>query len=360
MEIKKKDNGYYYVGFQTANGYKWKNTHTTSLPEAKVVVEQAKIVELEHAALAGNLTSEVLASIAGKGRKILNSQAVQEWAIRLARTQPPSTAQNYAYGVAKFLRDSQLMDKPTMQLQSEHIDDYVNADDAGTRTNRGFRLAAIRNYVNYLISFGYVIGDPCRIVKIQHRKLSHQQKEGTKREPMTHDEYTLIVTKAKGFWRWATAISYWTGLRLSDVANLEWSCLQDQAIVVWTQKRDARVALPLSDPLIGGGELGLILLELMETQPSSKRKHIFPEEAKKINDPLTNHRLSESYIRLLRRLGIENKSFHCLRHSFAARLRAAGKTESEIGTLIGHRSEKTTAGYGNTKTIKTIQETEEA
>jgi integrase len=349
MELKKKDDGYWHVGYQTDDGFRWKNTQATTKDEAEEVCKLAKIAELEMAAKAANLTAEVLSSIVA-GRRVTCAHVLAEWTEWRVRLKAPATAQTQAYTVSDFLTQSNLYDKLINRVDSDHIEAYVNAADAGTRGNRSSRLAALRSYFNYASAKTYIVGNPSKIVSVNHRILSHEQKESKVRVPFTLGEFRKIMSEAEGFYRWATALSYWTGLRISDIANLEWSSLQPGEIVVWTKKRDARVALPTNDPLIGGGELNIIIMEIMDAVPKKGRtsKLIFPDEAGWSNDPNQKSKLSTYYGRMLARIGIEDKTFHCLRHSFASRLKAAGKTEEEIGRLIGHSNTETTKGYIHT------------
>ena len=157
------------------------------------------------------------------------------------------------------------------------------------------------------------------------RDLTHEQKEPKKRVPITADEYRRImawptVDMALGkFMTAATAISYWTGLRLADIASLEWPCFNGTELIVWTGKRDKRVAMPLSNPLIGSGELKMVLLGVAEDARPGAR-YIFPDAHKIVTDPTDRAKVSVYYGRLLDQIGIEGKSFHCLRHAFVTRL----------------------------------------
>ena len=48
------------------------------------------------------------------------------------------------------------------------------------------------------------------------------------------------------FWRAACHLSLEYGLRLSDIAKLEWvSFLKPGKLIVWTDKHDRRIELPL-------------------------------------------------------------------------------------------------------------------
>ena len=99
-------------------------------------------------------------------------------------------------------------------------------------------------------------------------------------------------------------------------------------------------------PLIGGGELTAVIMGLMmESDP--RQPYVFPTQRTCTLDPEKRARLSVQFGRLMTELGIEGKTFHCLRHSFVTRLTKAGKTLEEIGRLVGHSSAETTAGYSH-------------
>lgn len=59
-------------------------------------------------------------------------------------------------------------------------------------------------------------------------------------------------------------------------------------------------------------------------------------------------KLSTYFARILKREGIEDRSFHCFRHSFATRHRKLGESVDEIRLKLGHASAETTAGYLHT------------
>lgn len=346
MELKKKDDGYWHVGYDTDHGYQWKNTKATNRDEADEIVARAKIAEIEMMAKSSALTGAVLSTIMS-GRKVDCGTVLHEWVEWRKINKSAKTIQMQAYYVANFINKFKLGNKLINRVDNVLIDAFVNAEDAKAAANRTGRLAALRSYFEFASSKSYLFGSPAKLVQVNHRLMTQEQKEPKVRVPFTEAEYRLIMSKAKGFFRYATALSYWAGLRLSDCAHLEWSSLRDNEIVVWTRKRNARVALPLNDPLIGGGELGLIILEMMDSIPKrgATKTMLFPKEVAVMKDPIKNSQPSLGYVRLLRRIGIQVKTFHCHRHAFATRLAKAGKTDVEIGRLIGHSDVETTQGY---------------
>jgi len=153
------------------------------------------------------------------------------------------------------------------------------------------------------------------------------------------------VAHTTGFWNAAVRLSYWVGLRLTDIACMEWASVSPDEVIVWTRKTHTRVALPISDPLLGGGDLRCLFFELMEHNRHAE--YVFPEEREVALDPAKRAKHSVYFSRQLSALGIEGKSFHCLRHSFATRLAEAGKTIEDIGRVMGHSPKGTdvTKGY---------------
>ena len=239
------------------------------------------------------------------------------------------------------------------------IHEYVNDPSTVSVSTRRLRLAAIKNFCNFLDAKKWVPRDPSRLVKVRMKKLSHEQKEVKPAEPFTHTEYKHVVSsfsslalhgsehkrKRAFFWLYAVNLSYWTGLRFGDVVCLEWSCFSNNELIVWTDKKDKRVALPLEHELLGAGQL----FEVMLTIPAYHHQFVFPEEREIYNDYRKQHLFPTDFGRKMKRFGLADKSFHGLRHSFVTRLAQAGESLESIGKLVGHSSTKTTNIYNHAK-----------
>jgi len=150
------------------------------------------------------------------------------------------------------------------------------------------------------------------------------------------------------FWLVAVRIGKETGLRLSDIAQLEWRCVErPDEIAVWADKTNKRTSHKISK------ELHNLICEI----PVVEEKYVFPEQAAIIQDVKKRAGLSVQFGRLCDRLGIKGKSFHSLRHykatnSYAkldkealARKLASVLSITEIKQLLGHANSKTTEGY---------------
>jgi integrase len=96
-----------------------------------------------------------------------------------------------------------------------------------------------------------------------------------------------------------------------------------------------------------------MLTELPVEDPT----YLFPEQRKIHLDIARRALLPVQFSRICARLGIEGKSFHCLRHAFAtqryakmdkealARKLAATLSLDEIAALLGHSGNGTTRRY---------------
>jgi len=349
--LKKNSSGTYVARFRGKDGRSHtRSTGAKTLEEARRILEESRLLDIEAAAKANALNAESLTAIMA-GRKVTCATAVAEWAEWRAASTSPNTLRTQLITLNQWMAKISAGGWPVNKLKFEHIDGFVNdkADDAG-RSTRDSRLASIRSFFEFITARAYYAGNPSKLVSVRLRDLSHEQKEHKERVPFTEREFNHIMQHTEGKWRWWAALSYWAGLRLADCACLEWASVLENEIVVWTKKSDARVALPIDDPLIGGGKLRTIMLEIMEV--SHHPLYVFPDDREVAMDPSKRARHSVYFGRVLEELGIEGKSFHCLRHSFATRLAKAGKSVEDIGRLLGHSKSSSagsvTAGYIHT------------
>jgi integrase len=253
-----------------------------------------------------------------------------------------------------------------MDIKSADVMNFVNCKTGRSVSlgQRKFRLNAIKGFLGLAKEYGHVKRNHAAKLRVDMTKLSHKQKEKRVKRVLDEDEYKCIMMHGHGstggvfhrqaptFFTAATAISYWTGLRLMDIATLEWDVFMSEPghIVVWTAKAGdnyhARVALPMSDPLIGSGAL----TDVLNALPFNCPTYVFPA-ANAIAKKKSRATLPQYYKRWVNnRHGAGNFlrtpiSFHCLRHTFVTRLADAGKTLGEIGKLVAHTDESTTKGY---------------
>jgi integrase len=127
-------------------------------------------------------------------------------------------------------------------------------------------------------------------------------------------------------------IGYWTGLRLSDVAQLERSEIRPDvdALFLVPNKIRTRKPYPISIPLVGNA-LSIVRRRLSSLKPN--KRFLFPDEYL--------HRPSRRMSRLFAEAKIEKKgngraSFHSLRATFISLMDEAGIQPYITDAITGH------------------------
>jgi integrase len=157
----------------------------------------------------------------------------------------------------------------------------------------------------------------------------------------THAQMSKLMRAADGDWRAAILLAYYTGARLSDVANMRWKAIDwSKRIIRFTARKTGQpVVLPLHPQL----ERELLKNAGIGNAP------IFPSLAGKGTGG--KHGLSGQFAVVMQKVGIEGKqtkasggrtlsslSFHSLRHSFNSALANAGVSQEIRQKLTGHAS----------------------
>lgn len=343
MKIVKLESGNFSVKYTDASG----NTRATALKtkdrkEAQRLVKQLKIEELEEAGKLGVLSTDVLQKIVG-GTSKKYWDVVQEYEVHMRLS---AHSENSIYTMMaifeQFGRDFKCLDKPMASVTEKNLYDFLNKDDGTAMSMRALRKSSLSQLWNFAQIKMYVLTNPLMILKIDKSKLKHEQKTPKERSIFHKDEVDKIIKHAPYFFKQATAISYWTGLRLGDICSLEWASIKNRnKMVVWTLKRDKLVQIDLKSEYFGGGIVQKVLNEI----DVEDKIYCFPEWHKMMADPKSRSKPSVYFKRICERLDIYNRSFHCLRHSFVTRLEKAGLSLEEIGKVVGHSDTKTTEGY---------------
>ena len=349
--IKNSKTGTYSAVIKTLSGRTiTRSLRTRDKVEAKRIVKESKLEEIESAAKIKALTRDTITAIvAGKNVKI--SAVVDEYHhFRVLKAHSEHSMYSEETVVQKFLREQKLQNSGISKITTKHIYDYVNdPNDKASLNHKSKKLTAIRGLLSYAIANAYILKDPSYGVAVDKSKLDHKQKEKRNQPPFTKADYERIRKKCSYFWSVAADFAYWTGLRLSDIARLEWdsfdSLSDPQLLIVHTVKTDTRVALPLNDELIGGG----LLMDTISRIEPEDEKFCFPEWRALTDDPKRRATLPTYFARELQRkhpkAWDEGKRFHSFRRSFVTRCKREGKELIDIAAWVGHSNEKTTAIY---------------
>lgn len=343
---KHKSSGVVRVKIHTPRGSQWLSTGQTSYDRAREVCDRAMIDRLQMAANAEVLTADAISRLL-TGRRFTCADILEAWEADALVHLAPDTLGGYRGILSNWLAFCECASKPLSSVQKRDLHGFVNEPKIAAG-NRKARLAALRSYYKFASAAGYCVGNPAELIRVQTRDLLFAQLEPKETLPITEEEYRRLMASPKvpTFWRAATAIGYWLGYRLRDIACYEKASLRESVSTIYQRKTGARLELPLGDPLLGGGELIAILREVMEAAPAGS-PYCFPEKRDIANNPTRRANLSVTYQKILRRHGIEGKRFHSLRHSAAMRFKKDGLALEQIAERLGHKGTGVTETYTN-------------
>lgn len=335
------------VAVPTPHGIRYCPTGQVTHQQARDVCDEAMVDKLQMAACAGALSHDVISRLT-KGRRFTCKDIFAAWREEQADAIAPATLENYCSLISSWMTHAKCEQMPLTQIKLKALSDWVNERGIawGSRRNR---LGTLRLLFRWAAAAGYCVGNMADRVRIDKRLMFFNEIESERRKPLSPEDYAVLMASPKvtGFWRWSTALGYWLGLRLLDIVHLEWVSLKENSVVLYMRKTGKRLEVgPLDDPLFGGGELRKIFMEITEAA-TDKGPWCFPEQKAIVETPSRRAMLSVYYKRILERHGIQECSFHSTRHACAVRLKKAGKDLREIGEVLGHSQEHTTAIYAN-------------
>lgn len=152
------------------------------------------------------------------------------------------------------------------------------------------------------------------------------------RRALTDDEVERLLRVASRFPEWAgiTVLCIDTGQRLSDCVRATAESVKDGVWTVTQSKTGHVVTVPLTQRA----------LDLFQKCPAgplfARTSHDLRQQASRI------WKMTQ---RIVREAGLADACFHCLRHTFASRLSAAGVHPDAIRALTGHAWESMRLRY---------------
>lgn len=343
--VRNSRTGHYCIRIPIPGSKYFRNVSTgeCELDRARAVVAASGADRLILLAQADALTTRTL-KIVTAGRWGTCEEIYNTWLEHLAITAAQRTAEIYAQRVASFCDVLNCWKRQFSGLSERDIDSWVNSGGAHVSTASA-RLAAIRSIFSYAMAKGAIVANPAAIVRVNRRLMPVYQLETHAAPPITEGEYSVLLQNLEGIWRDWTILAYCCGYRLVDCATLEWASIGEQGIVIYPRKSQGRrrLMLSLNDPLIARPELQQLIGRLGIAERINDT-YVWPEHCERFLSAARSN-YSKNFARCLEQLGIEGKSFHCLRRACAVRLKEAGRNLDEIRQALGHATSETTMLY---------------
>src|SRR5262249_53711265 len=200
---------------------------------------------------------------------------------------------------------------------------------------------------------GYIEINPCTKNCVRPVR---DDARNVEKDVFTPEQLAALIGAAKNEdWKGAILCGYYTGLRLRDIADLQWNAInwRDEKITVTTRKTREDVTVPIHPQFASWLE--------QQTRGIGKAP-VFPTLAGKSGAGKSG--LSMQFKRIMDRAGIHGRilreangagrsqsslSFHSLRHTFNAALANAGVPVEIRQKLTGHASPEMNAIYTHHK-----------
>lgn len=284
---------------------------------------------------------------------------LRDWLRGKEIAKSPKTHASYSSTVKQFLET--LGSRARLNVAAITAKDVQNFLEAQLRASKS--PSTVRNGVKQLrIAFnvarrqGLVTVNPADAVELPPKAKREDGTEGT-RDAFTAEQVAALLnstdaTKAPEDWRGLILFAYYTGARLQDAANIQWSGidLPGQLITYTAKKTGKKMQAPMHPAL----EMHLLSL----TSPDSAKAHVFPHLANK--NTAGKSGLSQTFGRIMTKAGVagdvvatakgkgrtvKSLSFHSLRHAFNSTMANAGVSQELRMKLTGHASEDVNRGY---------------
>lgn len=213
-------------------------------------------------------------------------------------------------------------EKRLNQVTSLMIEEYKSfrlKSISNASVNR--ELSAIKHSFNQAVLWGLASKNPCKGIKML--------KETPKDRWLSYSEEELILSKSPEWLRPIILVDINTGLRLSEILNLTWDCidLERRTLTVTKSKNGEVRVVPLNSQTF----------EVLNSMRGSIGK-VFD---------LGPSYVSHTFRRVCREVGLKDVVFHSLRHTFATRLSQLNINVFAIQKLMGHKTIAMTSRYSH-------------
>ncbi|KXK25312.1 MAG: phage integrase [Candidatus Brocadia sinica] len=180
-------------------------------------------------------------------------------------------------------------------------------------------VSALNHIFGKAIKEGILDKNPCKDIK----KLKVAQ---SRDRVLSAEEIALLLNKLESKGRFMVLVGLFTGMRLGEVLRLKWADIDfARGLIMFVQsKTNKQVTVPLSSYLAD---------ELTKYKEGHTEERLF--ESKEITNAVVI-RYSEYFSGLFKELGIDNFTFHNLRHSFASLQGDIGTGAIVTQNMLGH------------------------
>lgn len=346
----------WYIGWRAAGKTFARTTGKAARKDAER--ELAAFVALQSIHEGGGPLDELYRSLRAATTAPTSARSLKSeldgWIAEAEETTRPGTADRYrsiAADLAKHFGatdEKPRLDAVTVDAVRGYLASVLKRKSASTAN---MERKCLRVFFRRAIANGRLAIDPAAPIKP-----FKADGTATHRRPFTVGEVTLLLSKAEGFWRYAILCGFYSGLRMSDIANMPVGAvdLGENVIRLSTIKTGSRVVIPI--PPVLAAEIQLRIRSMKNPKPSD---FLWPEEAaqragtrsNQFRELLLTCGLVEARTHRKAKAGrnaardASSVSFHCLRHGFVSLLKSTGSGQAVAKALAGHSSDAVSDHY---------------
>lgn len=214
-------------------------------------------------------------------------------------------------------------------MTSLQVEKYQNARlKSVSRATVNKEIKCLRQMFRRAVAWGYALEDPTKGIKIF--------KEKERLRFISEEEFGRLLECAARHLRPILIMAWHTGLRKSNVLNLQWSQVHFKAgtIYIPETKSGERLTVPMNQVV-------------MDTLKDLRRRNLsnLYVFCNKNGKPYGD--VKKAFKAACEKAGIKDFRFHDLRHCFASHLVMKGASLNDVRELLGHKSTKMTLRYAH-------------
>lgn len=221
------------------------------------------------------------------------------------------------------------------EVQVEDIDNFKAELKKKRYTGKSIsrKINSIKSFFRFLVGQGFVSSNPAD-------EVAHPKYEQQPPRVLSKVEYRALRDAARGDGRMYAIIEILlqTGMRISELANLQLSDIDYDRNVIFVRAQNSRDArkVPLNDAAKKA------MQSYMEVRPRAREKTVF---LTKTCRPFLVRNIRTAIDRYFRLAGIKDAKVNDLRHTFIVEQLKAGTPLVYVSQLVGHKRITTTEKY---------------
>lgn len=270
-------------------------------------------------------------------------QLSYEWLLKSKNSLKRSTYQSYEYVIKHYISNSVISDFPTNRLNEYSLLDYTNAllsKNLSPKTVNDILtiLNQVLKYSNKIYSTDFV---PVQFVKQNKKEMRVLTKTEQKR-------LEVYLNKNMDNYKFGTLLTLYTGMRIGELCALQWKDINHGVIKISKtmyrlkdENGQSRVVIesPKTDTSNRIIPIPLFLVNIVELYRANDNTYLLSNEKLQYAEPRL---MQMKFKKMTIECGLENVTFHTLRHTFATRCIECGFDIKTLSEILGHSNVSTT------------------